>query len=61
MQNDMAPGASSQLAKELKGLWNEPTTAKCRRLSRDAQSHQQTAQLDTWEDEGGTSAPRERI
>lgn len=57
MQNDMAPGASSQLAKELKRLWNEPTAAECRRLSRDAESNQQAAQLDAWEDEGGTSAP----
>lgn len=60
MQNDMAPGASSQLAKELERLWNEPTTAKCRRLSRDAESNQQAARLDAWEDEGGTSAARVR-
>lgn len=58
MQDGQASSPSSQLIRKLRRLWNEPTTARCRRLSRDAENHQQGAQLDAWEDEGGASAPR---
>jgi hypothetical protein len=59
MHDHMTPIYSRRLADELKRLWNEPTTAKCLRLSRDPQANHQTAPLDAWEDEGGTTAPRE--
>ena len=58
MQNAIAPSPSLRLTKELKRLWNEPTTAECQRLSRNAENDRQVAQLDAWEDEGGASAPR---
>jgi hypothetical protein len=54
MQDVMASSPSAHLLRELKRLWNEPTTARCQRLSG---NHQQGAQLDAWEDEGGASAP----
>jgi hypothetical protein len=56
MQDVMASSPSSHLLRELKRLWNEPTTATCQRLSGDAENPQQGAQLDAWEDEGGASA-----
>jgi hypothetical protein len=58
MQDGMPSSPSLQLIRALKRLWNEPTTAKCQRLSRDAENSPQDAPLDVWEDEGGASAPR---
>jgi hypothetical protein len=57
MQDGLAR-PSLQLIRELQRLWNEPTTARCQRLSRDAERDQQVAQLNAWEDEGGRSAPQ---
>jgi hypothetical protein len=46
-------------AGELQRLWNEPTAAACRRASRDTDPPVQEPELDEWESEGGTTAPRE--
>lgn len=50
-----------RLADELKRLWDEPTAAACRRVSRETESGQQAAQLDAWEDDGGTTVPRRSL
>jgi hypothetical protein len=59
MHDLSAPGTSKRLAEELQGLWNKPTTADCLRRSTAAGTNEEAEQLDTWEGEGGTSAPRE--
>lgn len=60
MHDLSASSTSKRLAEELQRLWNKPTTAECLRLSNTAGTNAEAEQLDTWEGEGGTSAPRER-
>ena len=48
---------SQRLAASLQRLWEEPTAAECRRLSREAEPNPLAAQLDDRED--GTNVPRD--
>ena len=56
--HDLTAPISKQLAAALHRVWTESTAAESLRASRDAETHAQAAQLDDWEDEGGTTAPR---
>jgi len=59
MHDHSARSSSKRLAEQLQRLWSTPTKAECQRLSRAAAANEQAEQLDTWEDEGGTIAPRD--
>jgi hypothetical protein len=59
MHEHSARSNSKWLAEQLQRLWSKPTKAECVRLSNAAPTNEQAQQLDTWEDEGGTIAPRD--
>ena len=59
MHDHSARSSSKRLAEPLQRLWSTPTKAECQRLSRAAAANEQAEQLDTWEDDGGTIAPRD--
>ena len=59
MPEHSAGSNSKWLAEQLQRLWSKPTKAECLRLSNAAPTNEQAQQLDTWEDEGGTLAPRD--
>jgi hypothetical protein len=59
MHDHSARSSSKPLAEQLQRLWSTPTKAKCQRLSRAGAADEQSEQLDTWEDEGGTIAARD--
>ena len=56
--HDFTAPISKELAAALHRVWKEPTAADWLRVSRDTETQAQRAQLDDWEDEGGTTAPR---
>jgi hypothetical protein len=58
MHDQTAANNSMRLERELKRPPNEPTPAACPRATPDAHEPNLAAQLDAWEDEGGTPAPR---
>jgi hypothetical protein len=59
VMHDHAAGNNPvRLQGELKRQRNEPTLAECPRATPDAHEPHLEAQLDAWEDEGGTPAPR---
>ena len=59
--HDFTAPISKELATALHRAWKEPTAADWQRASRDTDTHAQAAQLDDWEDEGGTPAPRKSL
>jgi hypothetical protein len=59
MHDHSARSSSKPLAEQLQRLWSTPTKAECQRLSRAGAADEQSEQLDTWEDEGGTIAARD--
>ncbi len=58
MHDPTAP-ISKELPAALHQVWKGSTAVDWQPASRDADTHAQAAQLDDWEDEGGTPAPRE--
>lgn len=56
--HDFTAPISRRLSAALHRVWKEPTAADWLRVSRDTETQAQRAQLDDWEDEGGTTAPR---
>lgn len=59
MHEHSARSNSKWLTERLQRLWSKPTKAECLRLSNAAPTNEQAQQLNTWEDEGGTIAPRD--
>jgi hypothetical protein len=56
--HDFTAPISKDLAAALHRVWKEPTAVDWQRASRDMDTHAQAAQLDDWEDEGGTTLRR---
>lgn len=54
---DFTAPISPQLAAALQRVWKLPTLANCVRVWHETEARMQ-AQLDTWEDEGGMTAPQ---
>jgi hypothetical protein len=56
--HDFTAPISPRLAAALHRVWPGATIANCPEVSRGAETRAQAAQLNDWENDGGTPAPR---